>query len=191
MAVACEGGEQSGALALARIPAAVNHHPKQFIVLTCDPFGFLPLISKLTPDQVMFHCIAGFTSKGPGTEMGVAEPQATFSACVGAPFRMWHPYVYAEMLAAELDKTNCPAYLVDAGWAGGPYGTGKRMSLEYTRQPIDATHDGTRFANASQSRFCMEGRNSTRVLVVYWQMLTVPGADDCDLLVLMVAMPRS
>merc|ERR1712232_1041911 len=127
----------------AQIPAAVQHHPKQIIFLTCDSFGVLPPISKLTPAQVMYHFIAGYTSKVAGTEMGVTEPQATFSACFGAPFMVWHPYHYAEMLAAKLEKFNCPAYLVNTGWAGGPYGTGKRMSLKYTRQIIDAIHDGT------------------------------------------------
>jgi len=126
-----------------RIPATVDHHPKQIIFLTCDSFGILPPISKLTPDQVMYHFIAGYTSKVAGTEMGVTEPQATFSACFGAPFMVWHPYVYAEMLAQKLEKVNCPAYLVNTGWAGGPYGTGSRMSLKYTRQLIDAIHDGS------------------------------------------------
>merc|ERR1719191_327095 len=94
-----------------RIPASVDHHPKQIIFLTCDSFGILPPISKLTADQVMYHFIAGYTSKVAGTEMGVTEPQATFSACFGAPFMVWHPYHYAEMLAAKLQKFNCPCYL--------------------------------------------------------------------------------
>jgi len=126
-----------------RMPAAVPHHPKQIIFLTCDSFGILPPISKLTPEQVMYHFISGYTSKVAGTEMGVTEPQATFSACFGAPFMVWHPYHYAEMLAAKLEQTNCPCYLVNTGWAGGPYGTGARMSLKGTRQLIDAIHDGT------------------------------------------------
>jgi len=127
----------------ARIPAKVDHHPKQIIFLTCDAFGVLPPISKLTSEQVMYHFIAGYTAKVAGTEEGVTEPQATFSACFGAPFLVWHPYVYAEMLAAKLDVHGCPAYLVNTGWVGGPYGTGKRCSLKYTRQLIDAIHDGS------------------------------------------------
>jgi len=75
--------------------------------------------------------------------MGVTEPQATFSACFGAPFMVWHPYHYAEMLAAKLEKTGCPCYLVNTGWVNGPYGTGERMSLKYTRQLIDSIHDGS------------------------------------------------
>jgi len=127
----------------ARLPAKVDHHPKQIIFLTCDAFGVLPPISKLTKDQVMYHFISGYTAKVAGTEEGVTEPQATFSACFGAPFLVWHPFVYAEMLAAKLDVFGAPAYLVNTGWVGGPYGTGSRCSLKYTRQLIDAIHDGT------------------------------------------------
>jgi len=127
----------------ARIPAKVDYQPKQIIFLTCDAFGIMPPISKLTKEQVMYHFISGYTAKVAGTEEGVLEPEATFSACFGAPFMVWHPYVYAEMLAAKLEKENCPAYLVNTGWVGGPYGTGSRCSLKYTRQLIDAIHDGS------------------------------------------------
>merc|ERR1712176_1487995 len=127
----------------ARIPAKVEHHPKQIILLTCDAFGVLPPISKLTKDQVMYHFISGYTAKVAGTEEGVKEPEATFSACFGAPFLVWHPYHYAEMLAAKLEKNSAPAYLINTGWVGGPYGTGNRCSLKDTRQLIDAIHDGT------------------------------------------------
>merc|ERR1719191_529807 len=127
----------------ARIPATVDHQPKRVILLTCDAFGVLPPISKLTPEQVMYHFISGYTAKVAGTEMGVTEPQATFSACFGAPFLVWHPYVYAEMLAAKLAKQGANAWLVNTGWVGGEYGTGNRCSLKYTRQLIDAIHDGS------------------------------------------------
>merc|ERR1712066_823098 len=127
----------------ARIPAKVEFQPKQIIFLTCDAFGVLPPISKLTPEQAMYHFISGYTAKVAGTEEGVKEPEATFSACFGAPFLVWHPYVYAEMLAAKLEKVGASAYLVNTGWVGGPYGTGNRCSLKYTRQLIDAIHDGT------------------------------------------------
>merc|ERR1711979_97350 len=126
-----------------RIPAKVDYQPKQIIFLTCDAFGVLPPISKLTSDQVMYHFISGYTAKVAGTEEGVKEPEATFSACFGAPFLVWHPYVYAEMLAAKLEKQSAPAYLVNTGWVGGPFGTGSRCSLKYTRQLIDAIHDGS------------------------------------------------
>lgn len=121
----------------------MEHHPKQIIFLTCDAFGVLPPISKLTKEQAMYHFISGYTAKVAGTEMGITEPQATFSACFGAPFLVWHPTVYAEMLAAKLDRHNAPAYLVNTGWVGGPYGIGSRCSLKHTRALIDAIHDGT------------------------------------------------
>mmetsp|Transcript_74739 Transcript_74739/g.169278 ORF Transcript_74739/g.169278 Transcript_74739/m.169278 type:complete len:634 (+) Transcript_74739:110-2011(+) len=136
----------------ARIPATVDHHPKQIIFLTCDAFGILPPISKLTSDQVMYHFISGYTAKVAGTEEGVKEPEATFSSCFGAPFLVWHPSVYAEMLAAKLEKHGAPAYLVNTGWVGGPCGTGSRCSLKYTRQLIDAIHDGT-LANMPDSEW--------------------------------------
>lgn len=126
-----------------RIPASVHHHPKQVILLTCDAFGVLPPVSKLTRDQVMYHFISGYTAKVAGTEEGVTEPEATFSACFGAPFLVWHPNVYAEMLAAKLDKFGAEAYLINTGWVGGPYGTGNRCSLKYTRALVDAIHDGS------------------------------------------------
>jgi len=127
----------------ARLPAKVDHHPKQIILLTADAFGVLPPVSKLTHEQVMYHFISGYTAKVAGTEEGVKEPEATFSACFGAPFLVWHPSVYAEMLAAKLEKHGASAYLVNTGWVGGPYGVGNRCSLKYTRQLIDAIHDGT------------------------------------------------
>jgi len=136
----------------ARIPAKVEHHPKQIILLTCDAFGILPPISKLTQEQVMYHFISGYTAKVAGTEEGVKEPEATFSACFGAPFLVWHPSVYADMLAAKLDKHGADAYLVNTGWVGGPYGSGSRCSLKYTRQLIDAIHDGT-LANLPESEW--------------------------------------
>merc|ERR1712066_1053652 len=130
-------------IANARIPAIVDHQPQNIVLLTCDAFGVLPPVSKLSADQVMYHFISGYTAKVAGTEEGVTEPQATFSACFGAPFLAWHPYVYAEMLAAKLEVHGAPAYLVNTGWVGGPYGTGNRCSLKYTRQLIDAIHDGS------------------------------------------------
>merc|ERR1712107_831317 len=137
----------------ARIPATVDHHPKQIIFLTCDAFGVLPPISKLTPEQVMYHFISGYTAKVAGTEEGVTEPEATFSPCFGGPFLVHHPFVYAEILAARIDQTpDTCAYLVNTGWVGGGYGVGSRCSLKYTRALIDAIHDGT-LANMSDSDY--------------------------------------
>jgi len=127
----------------ALIPAKVDKHPSNIILLTCDAFGILPPVSKLTPEQVMYHFISGYTAKVAGTEEGVTEPQATFSACFGGPFLMMHPYVYAEMLAAKMQKHQAPAWLINTGWVGGGYGVGQRCPLKYTRQLVDAIHDGT------------------------------------------------
>jgi phosphoenolpyruvate carboxykinase (ATP) len=130
-------------IANARIPASVDHQPQNVILLTCDAFGVLPPVSKLSSAQVMYHFISGYTAKVAGTEEGVTEPQATFSPCFGGPFLAHHPYVYAEMLAAKLEQQGANAWLVNTGWVGGGYGVGKRCSLKYTRQIIDAIHDGT------------------------------------------------
>jgi phosphoenolpyruvate carboxykinase (ATP) len=117
-------------------------HPKHIIFLTCDAFGVLPPVSKLSPEQASYHFISGYTAKVAGTEMGVTEPQATFSANFGAAFMMWHPNKYAELLAQKLKKHGAQAWLVNTGWTGGAYGVGSRMKLKYTRSMIDAIHHG-------------------------------------------------
>ena len=111
-------------------------HPENVIFLTADAFGVLPPISKLTPEQAMYHFISGYTAKVAGTERGVTEPQATFSACFGAPFMPLHPTVYAELLAEKIRKHNSNVWLVNTGWTGGMYGTGSRMKLSLTRQML-------------------------------------------------------
>lgn len=125
----------------AKIPC-VGGHPKNIIFLTCDAFGVLPPVSKLTPEQAMYHFISGYTAKIAGTEMGVTEPSATFSACFGAAFMVWHPNKYAELLAEKISKNNTNVWLVNTGWIGGSYGTGSRIKLRYTRAIINAIHDG-------------------------------------------------
>lgn len=118
-----------------------GNHPKNVIFLTCDAFGVLPPISKLTPEQAMYHFISGYTAKVAGTERGVTEPQATFSACFGAPFMPLHPTVYAELLAKKIRKHNSTVWLMNTGWTGGPHGVGHRMKLDYTRQMLsEALH---------------------------------------------------
>ncbi len=125
----------------AKIPC-VGGHPKNVIFLTCDAFGVLPPVSRLTPAQAMYHFISGYTAKVAGTEMGVTEPEATFSACFGAPFLVWHPARYAELLAEKIERHGASTWLVNTGWTGGAYGTGSRMSLPHTRAIIDAIHSG-------------------------------------------------
>ncbi len=125
----------------AKIPC-VGGHPKNIIFLTCDAFGVLPPVSKLTSDQAMYHFISGYTAKVAGTEMGVTEPTATFSTCFGAAFMVWHPSKYAELLAEKIEQHDTNVWLVNTGWSGGGYGTGRRMSLQNTRGIIDAIHGG-------------------------------------------------
>ncbi|WP_420644608.1 phosphoenolpyruvate carboxykinase (ATP) [Candidatus Leptofilum sp.] len=125
----------------AKIPC-VGGHPKNIILLTADAFGVLPPVSKLTPEQTMYHFISGYTAKVAGTEMGVTEPQATFSACFGAAFMVWHPSKYAELLAEKMAEHGASAWLVNTGWTGGPFGVGSRINLPYTRAIIDAIHNG-------------------------------------------------
>lgn len=125
----------------AQIPCVAGH-PKNVIFLTYDAFGVLPPVSKLTPEQASYHFISGYTAKVAGTEMGVKEPQATFSACFGAAFMMWHPNRYAELLADKIREHDANAWLVSTGLTGGPYGEGARINLKYTRAIIDAIHNG-------------------------------------------------
>ncbi|PID54611.1 MAG: hypothetical protein CR978_02495 [Gammaproteobacteria bacterium] len=130
----------------ARIPCVAGQ-PSDVIFLTCDAFGVLPPVSKLSPEQAMYHFISGYTAKVAGTEVGVTEPQATFSACFGAPFMVWHPAKYAQLLAEKMQKYNVNVWLVNTGWAGGAYGVGERIKLKYSRAIIDAINSGE-LANA-------------------------------------------
>ena len=137
-------------------------HRENVIFLTADAFGVLPPISRLTPDQAQYHFISGYTAKLAGTEIGVTEPQATFSACFGAPFLPRHPGVYAAMLAERLERHDVPVWLVNTGWTGGPYGVGERMSIDHTRTMVRAALSGaleacaTRPIRSSASR-CRRG----------------------------------
>eukprot|EP00761_Pharyngomonas_kirbyi_P011412 gb/GECH01011437.1/.p1 GENE.gb/GECH01011437.1/~~gb/GECH01011437.1/.p1 ORF type:complete len:565 (+),score=157.37 gb/GECH01011437.1/:1-1695(+) len=125
-----------------KIPA-VGGHPNNVVLLTCDAFGVLPPVSKLTPEQVEYHFISGYTAKVAGTEVGVTEPTATFSACFGEPFLVWHPTKYASMLAEKLQQHKASAWLVNTGWTGGSFGVGHRFKLKHTRAIIDAINNGS------------------------------------------------
>ena len=125
----------------ALIPCLAGH-PTHIIFLTCDAFGVLPPVSRLDPAQAMYHFISGFTAKVAGTEVGITEPQPTFSPCFGGPFLVWHPAKYAEMLAAKLREHQAHVWLVNTGWSGGGYGVGSRMKLSLTRAIMDAIHSG-------------------------------------------------
>jgi phosphoenolpyruvate carboxykinase (ATP) len=125
----------------AKIPCVAGH-PTDVIFLTCDAFGVLPPVSKLTPEQAMYYFISGYTAKVAGTEVGISEPEATFSPCFGGPFLVWHPGVYARLLADKIRKHHANVWLVNTGWSGGSYGTGSRMPLRFTRAIIDGIHSG-------------------------------------------------
>ena len=123
-------------------PGARGPHPRTIVLLTADAFGVLPPVSILDRDEVMYHFVMGFTSKLAGTEVGVVEPQATFSACFGAPFMSHKPSVYAELLAHRMDAHQARCILLNTGWSGGPHGVGERMSIAHTRALLNAALNG-------------------------------------------------
>ena len=124
-------------------PVSKAGHAKKVIFLTADAFGVLPPVSKLTPDQIKYHFISGYTAKVAGTERGITEPVPSFSACFGAAFLLLDPAKYAEELIKKMELHGATAYLVNTGWIGGAYGTGKRIDLPSTRNIIDAILDGS------------------------------------------------
>ena len=123
-------------------PGAKGPHPRTIVLLTADAFGVLPPVAILDREEVMYHFVMGFTSKLAGTEVGVVEPQATFSACFGAPFMSHKPSVYAELLAHRIDTHRARCILLNTGWSGGPYGVGNRMSIAHTRALLNAALNG-------------------------------------------------
>src|SRR6476660_943888 len=124
------------------VPEGRGGHPRNIIMLTADAFGVLPPIARLSPEQAMYHFLSGYTAKVAGTERGVTEPSATFSACFGAPFLPLPPSVYAKMLGERIAKHGAKVWLVNTGWTGGPYGTGSRMKLGHTRAMVAAALAG-------------------------------------------------
>ncbi|HEY9421647.1 MAG TPA: phosphoenolpyruvate carboxykinase (ATP) [Thermoanaerobaculia bacterium] len=117
-------------------------HPRNVVFLTCDAFGVLPPISRLTEEQAMYHFLSGYTAKVAGTERGITEPKVTFSTCFGSPFLPLHPGVYAGMLGEKLKKHGAKVWLLNTGWTGGPYGVGQRIKLGYTRRMVTAALTG-------------------------------------------------
>ncbi|MDB5971069.1 MAG: phosphoenolpyruvate carboxykinase [Hydrocarboniphaga sp.] len=124
------------------MPNGQGPHPRTIVLLTADAFGVLPPISILEPKDVMYHFVSGFTARVAGTEVGVSEPQPTFSACFGGPFMAQKPNVYAKLLADKMEQHKARCILLNTGWSGGPYGTGKRMSLKITRALLNAALNG-------------------------------------------------
>lgn len=125
------------------VQAGEGGHPNNVFFLAADAFGVLPPIARLTPEQAMYHFLSGYTAKLAGTEAGVTEPTATFSACFGAPFMVLHPFTYAKMLGECMKKHGTQLWLVNTGWSGGSYGTGSRMKIKYTRALLKAALDGS------------------------------------------------
>lgn len=124
-------------------PVSQGRHPSKIIFLTCDAYGVLPPVAKLTKEQAMYHYLSGYTAKVAGTELGVKEPQATFSACFGKAFLTVPPITYARILAEKMEKHQASAYLINTGWIAGPYGVGHRIALHDNRVVIDAIFDGS------------------------------------------------
>jgi phosphoenolpyruvate carboxykinase (ATP) len=123
-------------------PTGIAGTPRNVVFLTADAFGVLPPIARLTREQAAYHFISGYTAKLAGTEIGVKEPSATFSAGFGAPFLPRHPGVYAQMLMDRLEQWDVPVWLVNTGWTGGPYGVGQRMNINHTRNMVRAAING-------------------------------------------------
>ena len=123
------------------IPATTKYHPKNIILLCCDAFGLLPPVAKLTNDQAVFFFVNGYTSKIAGTEVGIKEPQVTFSSCFGEPFLVHHPIRYGELLKEYISKYNCNIWFLNTGWIEGDYKNGKRISIKYSREIIDSIHN--------------------------------------------------
>ena len=123
-------------------PSGMGGHPRNVIMLTADAFGVMPPVSKLTPEQAMYHFLSGYTAKLAGTERGVKDPQATFSTCFGAPFMALQPSVYANLLKEKIARHKANCWLVNTGWVGGPYGVGSRVKIAYTRAMINAILNG-------------------------------------------------
>lgn len=124
------------------VDQGIGGTPRNIFFLTCDAYGILPPVSRLTPEQAMYQFISGYTAKIAGTEEGITEPKATFSACFGAPFMPLHPAVYAKMLGDKMKQQNVKVWMINTGWSGGGYGTGKRIKLSYTRAMITAILNG-------------------------------------------------
>jgi len=124
------------------VPEGSGDHPKNVIFLTADAFGVLPPLSKLSPEQAMYHFLLGYTAKVAGTERGITEPQATFSTCFGAPFMPHHPSVYSGLLGSKLNEHGSSTWLVNTGWTGGAHGTGERISIKYTRALLNSAIEG-------------------------------------------------
>ena len=126
-----------------RVPSSMAGHAHNVVFLTCDAFGVLPPIARLNPTQAAYHFISGYTAKVAGTEMGVKEPKATFSACFGAPFMPMHPSVYGDLLTEKIDDHGATCWMLNTGWIAGGYGKSDRIRIRWTRALLNAALDGS------------------------------------------------
>ena len=157
-------------IANAQVPCVAGH-PRNVIFLTCDASGVLPPVSRLSSEQAMYHFLSGYTARVAGTEVGILEPQATFSACFSAAFLVRYPAVYARLLSEKLQRHGAQAWLVNTGWTGGGYGQGQRIDLAVTRRIIDGIHSGS-LARAPVARDPVFGLDAvTRVPGVHGDVL--------------------
>jgi len=140
------------------VPGGMAGHPSHIVLLTCDAYGIMPPIARLSPAQAMYHFLSGYTAKVAGTERGVTEPNAAFSACFGAPFLPLHPNTYAALLGEKIARHGVQGWLVNTGWSGGPYGVGQRMRLGLTRAMVRAALAGKldRIPTAAEPVFGLE-----------------------------------
>ena len=125
-----------------RTPDSMAGHPKNVVFLTCDAFGVIPPLSRLTPEQAAYHFISGYTAKVAGTEVGISEPQATFSTCFGAPFMPRHPSVYADLLSQKIKRHEAKCWMINTGWVAGGYGDSSRIKIKWTRTLLNAALSG-------------------------------------------------
>src|SRR5205807_9139946 len=124
------------------VPGGMGGHPSHVVFLTCDAYGVLPPLARLSPAQAMYHFLSGYTAKVAGTETGITEPKSTFSACFGAPFLPLHPGRYADILGRKMKEQGVKVWMINTGWSGGPYLKGSRIALSYTRAMITAALEG-------------------------------------------------
>ncbi|OYV71370.1 MAG: hypothetical protein B7Z72_06870 [Gemmatimonadetes bacterium 21-71-4] len=153
------------------VPSGRGGHPKNVVFLCADAYGVMPPVAKLTREQAMYYFLSGYTAKVAGTERGVTEPQATFSACFGAVFLVWHPTKYAEMLGQLLDQHDATVWLVNTGWTGGPAGVGSRMKLGYTRAMVQAVLRGELVHAPSETDPVFGLHVPTAIAGVPWEVL--------------------
>ena len=167
-------------------------HPKDVVFLTCDAFGVLPPLSRLTPEQAAYHFISGYTAKVAGTEIGITEPQATFSTCFGAPFMPRHPSIYADLLSRKIREHNANCWLINTGWVAGGYGESSRIRIKWTRSLLNAALDGSLddVIFVEDERFGFQILLLVKVYLMKFFSLDKLGLIRKDLIMLQIYLPK-